>query len=45
MKLDWVQGLRGIAVLLVVLTHGRFFLDGTPNEGLATALFLPGDGR
>jgi len=42
MKLDWVQGLRGIAVLLVVLTHGRFFLDGTPNEGLASALFLPG---
>lgn len=42
MKLDWVQGLRGIAVLLVVLTHGRFFLDGTPNESLATALFLPG---
>ncbi|WP_051293457.1 acyltransferase family protein [Pseudoduganella violaceinigra] len=42
MKLDWVQGLRGIAVLLVVLTHGRFFLDGTPNEGLATMLFLPG---
>lgn len=42
MKLDWVQGLRGIAVLLVVLTHGRFFLDGTPNEALASALFLPG---
>jgi peptidoglycan/LPS O-acetylase OafA/YrhL len=42
MKLDWVQGLRGIAVLLVVLTHGRFFLDGTPNEGLASAIFLPG---
>ncbi len=41
-KLDWVQGLRGIAVLLVVLTHGRFFLRGTPNEGLADVLFLPG---
>ena len=41
-KLDWVQGLRGIAVLLVVLTHGRYFLVGTPGEGLAHAIFLPG---
>jgi len=41
MKLDWIQGLRGIAVLLVVLTHGRYFLNGTPSEGLAFELFFP----
>lgn len=42
MKLDWLQGLRGLAVLGVVLTHGRYFLGGTPNEGLGNVFFLPG---
>lgn len=42
MKLDWLQGLRGLAVLGVVLTHGRYFLADTPNAGLADVLFLPG---
>ena len=42
MKLDWIQGLRGVAVLLVVLTHGRIFLEGTPDAPLANAIFLPG---
>ncbi|WP_342114013.1 acyltransferase family protein [Pseudoduganella sp. OTU4001] len=42
MKLDWLQGLRGLAVLGVVLTHGRYFLGGTPNEGLGNLFFLPG---
>jgi peptidoglycan/LPS O-acetylase OafA/YrhL len=41
MKLDWIQGLRGVAVLMVVLTHGRYFLNGTPNEDLAFQLFYP----
>ena len=41
-KLDWVQALRGVAVLLVVLTHGRYFLAGTPGEPLAQQLFFPG---
>ena len=41
-KLDWVQALRGVAVLLVVLTHGRYFLSGTPGEALAQQLFFPG---
>jgi len=40
--LDWLQALRGIAALLVVLTHARYFLHGTPSESLAEALLRPG---
>jgi exopolysaccharide production protein ExoZ len=40
--LDWVQALRGIAALLVVFVHARYFLFGTPNEALAETLFRPG---
>ncbi|KRC02864.1 acyltransferase [Duganella sp. Root198D2] len=42
MKLDWLQGLRGLAVLGVVFTHGRYLLSGTPNFVLADAFFRPG---
>lgn len=41
-KLDWLQALRGIAALLVVLTHARYFLRGTPSEHFAESLFFPG---
>ena len=34
--------MRGIAALLVVLTHERYFLHGTPSESLAEALLRPG---
>lgn len=30
-KLDWVQALRGGAALMVVLSHGRDYLIGTPG--------------
>lgn len=40
--LNWVQALRGIAALLVVFVHARYFLFGTPNEALAETLFRPG---
>lgn len=42
MKLEWLQGLRGLAVLGVVLTHARYFLVGTPNGELAKTLLMPG---
>ena len=41
-KLAWIQGLRGIAVLLVVLTHARYFLSDTPAWPLAETLLRPG---
>jgi exopolysaccharide production protein ExoZ len=41
-KLDWLQGLRGLAALLVVLTHGRYFLADTPSQALAETLLRPG---
>jgi exopolysaccharide production protein ExoZ len=41
-KLDWVQAFRGIAVLLVVLTHARYFFLDTPTWPLAEQLMLPG---
>jgi len=40
--LNWVQALRGVAALLVVFVHARYFLFGTPNEALAESLFRPG---
>ncbi len=42
MKLDWLQGLRGLAVLGVVFTHSRYLVNGTPAIGLANTIFLPG---
>ncbi|HEX8603289.1 MAG TPA: acyltransferase [Pseudoduganella sp.] len=41
-KLHWIQALRGIAVLLVVLTHGRYLLLDTDQFALADKLFYPG---
>ncbi|MYN01542.1 acyltransferase family protein [Pseudoduganella sp. DS3] len=42
MTLEWLQGLRGLAVLGVVLAHARYFLVGTPHGELGKTLFLPG---
>lgn len=41
-KLDWVQALRGIAALLVVLCHARDYLIGTENFSFAESILLPG---
>jgi len=41
-KLAWIQALRGIAVILVVLTHARYFFLDTPAFPLADQLLLPG---
>jgi exopolysaccharide production protein ExoZ len=41
-KLDWVQALRGIAALMVVICHTRDNLLGTPFESFATTFMLPG---
>ena len=41
-KLDWVQALRGVAALLVVLCHARDYLIGTENFPFAESILLPG---
>jgi peptidoglycan/LPS O-acetylase OafA/YrhL len=41
-KLAWIQALRGIAVLLVVLTHARYYFLDTPTWPLAAELLTPG---
>jgi exopolysaccharide production protein ExoZ len=41
-KLAWIQALRGVAVILVVLTHARYYFLDTPGWPLANALLLPG---
>jgi hypothetical protein len=40
--LDWLQALRGIAALLVVFTHARYYFSGTPFMPTAEAIFRPG---
>jgi exopolysaccharide production protein ExoZ len=40
-KLEWVQALRGIAALLVVVTHARRFFFDTPWQGFAQRYMLP----
>lgn len=40
--LPWIQLLRGVAAVLVVLCHGRASLLDTPAIGLADALLAPG---
>lgn len=41
-KLQWVQALRGVAVLCVVLTHARYLLQNTDQFPLAQRLLYPG---
>ena len=41
-NLDWIQVLRGIAALLVVLVHARYALLNTDSFPLAQQLFVPG---
>lgn len=41
-KLDWLQSLRGFAVMVVVFTHARNFLIGTDQLALAETLFRQG---
>lgn len=41
-KLEWVQALRGIAVLMVVITHGRYLLLGTAYQAFAETYMRPG---
>jgi exopolysaccharide production protein ExoZ len=41
-NLDWVQLLRGVAALLVVLTHARYALLNTPGYPFADQILFPG---
>ncbi|MCD2517738.1 acyltransferase [Massilia sp. G4R7] len=41
-KLAWIQALRGVAVLFVVLTHARYYFLDTPTWPLAEQLLRPG---
>lgn len=41
-KLEWVQALRGIAVLMVVVTHARYMLLGTTYQAFAETYMRPG---
>lgn len=41
-EISWIQGLRGIACILVVLTHARYFLLDTPLWPESNGYFLPG---
>ncbi|MBT2115780.1 acyltransferase [Dyella sp. LX-66] len=40
-KLDWIQALRGVAALLVVVTHARRYLLGTPWQPFVEQYILP----
>lgn len=41
-KLDWIQALRGIAALMVVLVHSRFILEASPaGKAIADNVMLP----
>lgn len=42
LRFDWLQAMRGIAALGVVLTHARYQLQYTPLWGAAEAWLLPG---
>ncbi len=41
-KLDWLEALRGIAAILVVLTHARYFMFNTSNWEKAEEFLRPG---
>jgi exopolysaccharide production protein ExoZ len=40
--LNWLQALRGIAAILVVICHARVVLRGTPYEAFAERALTPG---
>lgn len=40
--LDYIQALRALAAIMVVMCHARDFLKGSQYEGLAHNLFWPG---
>ena len=40
-KLAWVQALRGVAALLVVVTHARYYLYGSPWDAFARQFMFP----
>ncbi|MGB9108903.1 MAG: acyltransferase [Telluria sp.] len=41
-EIGWLQGLRGVACILVVLTHARYFMLDTPLWPLASQWLTPG---
>jgi peptidoglycan/LPS O-acetylase OafA/YrhL len=41
-EIGWLQGLRGVACILVVLTHARYFMLDTPLWPLANGWLMPG---
>ena len=41
-KLEFIQAMRGVAALMVVLCHSRWFFIGTPYQGLTEWLLQPG---
>ncbi|MFL6672235.1 MAG: acyltransferase family protein [Massilia sp.] len=41
-EIKWIQALRGVACILVVLCHARYALSDTPYWELAETLFRPG---
>jgi exopolysaccharide production protein ExoZ len=41
-EVKWIQALRGVACILVVLCHARYFMSDTPSWPLAETLFRPG---
>jgi exopolysaccharide production protein ExoZ len=41
-RLDFVQAMRGIASLMVVLRHARWFFIGTPQQDFAEWLLYCG---
>jgi exopolysaccharide production protein ExoZ len=42
MSIDWIQALRGLACLGVVLTHARYFMFNTPQWASADQLLVSG---
>lgn len=38
----WIQALRGIAAMMIVVVHERFYLHGTPSEAFAETIMRSG---